>query len=99
MLPSVLEFNLEHTREPQARIASIFANAAGKQVDPDAGAADLVRSFIESLGLPTRLRDVGVEPPEFPALAHDAMADLIVASNPRPVKDEAEVVSILERAY
>jgi alcohol dehydrogenase class IV len=99
MLPSVLEFNLENTREPQARIASIFANAAGTRVDPNAGASALVRSFVESLGLPSRLRDVGVEPSEFPALAHDAMADLIVASNPRPVKDEAEVVSILERAY
>ncbi|HKC29707.1 MAG TPA: iron-containing alcohol dehydrogenase [Jatrophihabitans sp.] len=99
MLPSVLEFNLDHTREPQERIASIFANAAGTEVDPSTGAADLVRSFIESMGLPSRLRDVGVGPSEFPALAHDAMADLIVASNPRPVKDEAEVVSILERAY
>jgi alcohol dehydrogenase class IV len=99
MLPSVLEFNLEYTREPQARIAQIFADAAGVTADPDAGAAALVRSFIESLGLPTRLRDVGVEPSEFPALAHDAMEDLIVASNPRPVADEAEVVSILERAY
>lgn len=99
MLPSVLEFNLECTRAPQARIASIIANSTGQAVDPDAGAADLVRRFVESLGLPTRLRDVGVQRSDFAALAHDAMADLIVASNPRPVKDEAEVVSILERAY
>jgi alcohol dehydrogenase class IV len=99
MLPSVLEFNLEYTREPQARIARILAEAAGVTAGPDAGAADLVREFIKSLGLPTTLREVGVEPSEFPALAHDAMEDLIVASNPRPVADEAEVVSILERAY
>ena len=99
MLPSVLEFNLEYTREAQARIARILAEAAGVTADPDAGAADLVRQFIKSLGLPTTLREVGVEPSEFLALAHDAMEDLIVASNPRPVAGEAEVVSILERAY
>jgi alcohol dehydrogenase class IV len=99
MLPSVLEFNLEHTREPQARIARIFAEATGVSLDPDAGAGQLVRDFIAGLGLPTTLREIGVEPSEFPALARDAMADLIVASNPRPVADEAEVVSILERAY
>jgi alcohol dehydrogenase class IV len=99
MLPSVLEFNLEYTREPQARIARIFAEATGATVDPDSGASQLVREFIAGLGLPTTLREIGVEPAEFPALARDAMADLIVASNPRPVADEAEVVSILERAY
>lgn len=99
MLPSVLEFNLEYTREPQAGIAQIFAEAAGEDAEPGASASALVRRFVESMGLPSRLRDVNVEPDEFDALAHDAMADLIVASNPRPVKDEAEVVSILQRAY
>lgn len=99
MLPAVLDFNLEYTREPQARIAEIFAEAAGVTADPAAGAGDLVRQFVASLGQPTRLRDIGVERSEFPALAHDAMADLIVASNPRPVTGEDEVVAILERAY
>lgn len=99
MLPAVLEFNLEYTREPQARIAEIFAEAAGVTADPAAGAGDLVRQFVASLGQPTRLRDIGVERSEFPALAHDAMADLIVASNPRPVTGEDEVIAILERAY
>jgi alcohol dehydrogenase class IV len=99
MLPAVLEFNLEYTREPQARIARIFAEASGVSFDESAGAGDLVRQFIASLGQPTTLREIGVEPSEFPALARDAMADLIVASNPRPVAGAAEVISILERAY
>lgn len=97
MLPSVLEFNREHTRIPQARIAAIFAEAMGDTADR--GAGELVRRFVASLGLPTRLRDIGVEPSEFPALARDAMGDMIVASNPRPVGGEDEVIAILERAY
>jgi alcohol dehydrogenase class IV len=99
MMASVLEFNLEFTREPQARIGQILAEAAGMSYDPNVGAGPLVHDFVASLGLPTRLRDVGVEPSEFPALAHDAMEDLIVASNPRPVSGEAEVIEILNRAY
>jgi alcohol dehydrogenase class IV len=99
MLPAVLEFNLEYTREPQARIARIFAAASGANVEEKAGAGDLIRQFVASLGQPTTLREIGVEPSKFAALARDAMADLIVASNPRPVASEAEVVSILERAY
>lgn len=97
MLPAVLDYNLEHTREPQARIAEIFAAATG--TGADLGAGELVRRFIASLGLPTSLREIGVERSEFPALARDAMADLIVASNPRPVTGEDEVIAILESAY
>lgn len=99
MLPAVLEFNLDQTREPQARIAEIFAAAAGTEADPAAGAGALVRRFIASLGLPTSLREIGVERAVFPELARDAMADLIVASNPRPVTGADEVVTILESAY
>ncbi len=98
MLPAVLEYNLGHTREPQARIAEIFA-AAGFRPGPGGGAAESVRRFIASLGLPTTLREVGVERSAFPDIARDAMADLIVAANPRPVPDAAEVVAILESAY
>jgi alcohol dehydrogenase class IV len=97
MLPTVLEFNLEYTQEPQRRIAEIFAAAMGAPAE--LGAAELVRRFVSSLGLPTALHEVGVQREDFPALARDAMADLIVAANPRPVKGESEVVSILENAY
>ena len=97
MLPSVLEFNLDHTREPQARIAAIFAQATGEPAD--LGASELVRRFVTGLGLPTRLRDVGVSPDDFPALARDAMEDMIVASNPRPLTGDAEVIELLERAW
>lgn len=96
MLPAVLEYNLDYTREPQRRIADILATA---DAPVELGAAELLRRFIASLELPTRLRDVGVTHDQFPALARDAMADFIVAANPRPVGGEAEVIEILERAY
>jgi alcohol dehydrogenase class IV len=98
MLPTVLEYNLEHTREPQAGIARILAEAAGVPV-PEGGASELLRQFISGLGLPTRLSEVGVSREDFPDIARDAMADMIVASNPRPIAGEREVIEVLERAY
>ena len=74
------------------------ATADAPEVPAD-GAAGIVRRFIESLNLPTRLSEVGVRKEDFPALARDAMQDMIVATNPRPVADEAEVVQLLEKAY
>lgn len=97
MLPTVLEFNLDHTRAPQLRIAEIFAGGMG--LSAELGSAELIRRFVASLGLPTTLREVGVQRDDFPALARDAMSDMIVAANPRPVQGESEVVSILEKAY
>lgn len=99
MLPAVLEYNYEYTRDAQAGIARIFQEVTGTGVSDEAGAGPLIREFISSLGLPTSLREVGVDRSDFPELARDAMADLIVASNPRPVTGESEVISILQRAY
>lgn len=98
MLPTVLDYNLEYTREPQARIGAIFADAMGVE-PPEDGMSSLLRDFITSLGLPTRLSEVGVERDEFPDIARDAMADMIVASNPRPIGGEPEVIEVLEAAY
>lgn len=97
-LPAVLEFNYEYTRDQQAHVARIFAEAMGEAV-PEDGAAGIVRQFIESLGMPTTLREVGVTRDDFAPLAHDAMRDLIVATNPRPLTSESDVIGVLESAY
>jgi alcohol dehydrogenase class IV len=55
--------------------------------------------LIKDLDLPYRLRDVGVTPDDFDAIAADALEDLIVASNPRPVTGRDEVVELLHTAY
>lgn len=98
MLPTVLDYNLDHTREQQAAIAAIFAEAMDVPA-PAEGAGSIVRDFIASMGLPTRLSEVGVTRDDFPLLARDAMQDMIVSTNPRPVDGESDVVTILESAY
>jgi alcohol dehydrogenase class IV len=62
-------------------------------------AADAVQRLTEDLGLPHRLRDVGVEKSDFKALAEDALQDLIVATNPRPVTSPEVVIELFNQAY
>ncbi|MFC0106286.1 iron-containing alcohol dehydrogenase [Kibdelosporangium aridum] len=97
LLPSVLEFNLEYTRAPQQVIAGILATGTG--ADPRLGAAELLRRFITTQNLPTRLRELDIRQADLPALARESAADVLGAANPRPVTSEAEVIEVLRRAW
>jgi len=101
MMVPTMEYNKAHVGTRQAWIAEAMGvELAG--LAPEAAAAagrEAVRRLILDLDLPHRLRDVGVTPDDFPALAADALEDLIVASNPRPVRDVEEVKALLASAY
>lgn len=97
-LPAVLAFNYEYTRAKQELVAEIFAEAMGVPVPQD-GASSIVRQFIESMNLPTTLREIGVSRDDFEPLANDAMRDLIVETNPRPLSGASDVIGVLESAY
>lgn len=101
MMAPTMDFNAEHVGDRQAWIAEIL----GREVDP--GGTELaaatgrgaIRELVADLGLPRRLRDVGVTRNDFPALARDAMEDMIVATNPRPVDGIEDVIAVLESAW
>jgi alcohol dehydrogenase class IV len=92
MLPSVLRWNSSVNAPQQAVVAQ--AMGAG---DGDAAAA--VAKLVESLGQPTRLRDVGVRPQHYDAIADGAMQNVFVRSNPRPITEPAQVREMLEMAW
>lgn len=94
LLPAVLRWNRElaANREPQEAVA----RAMGRD-DGDAAAA--VAELIESLELPTRLRDVGVTREQFRQVAQGAMDNIWVRTNPRPVEKVDDVLEILESAW
>jgi maleylacetate reductase len=48
--------------------------------------------------LPTRLRDVGITPDKFEAIAEGTMHDRGVKSNPRPIRGPGDIVEILKLA-
>jgi len=92
MLPHVMRWNLEATRAAQARIAAALGRADG-----DAPAA--VGALIERLGLPTRLRDLQVGRDQLAAVARGALENMWLKTNPRPLRDLAELTRLLEAAW
>jgi alcohol dehydrogenase class IV len=95
LLPAVLAFNapaIPPGRWPALRDALGLAEAA----TPDA-LAGWARSFVGGLGLPTRLRDVGLDGSSFPAIAAEATRMAMIGNNVRAA-GEAECLAVLEAA-
>jgi len=92
MLPHVMRFNRERTEAQQARIAQALGAS-------DGDAAGAIARLIESIGMPTRLRDQKVSRDDFDAIARGAMENMWVKTNPRPIESVAQVTALLEAAY
>tara|TARA_B100000686_G_C16782334_1_gene972800 strand:- start:1850 stop:3073 length:1224 start_codon:yes stop_codon:yes gene_type:complete len=102
MLPRVLEFNSSVNAEQQAIVADALGLDTRNKTTEESAilARDEIQKLIrDDLGLPWRLRDVGVNEEDFAGIAKDAMEDLIVASNPRTVNSEQEVIELLRKAW
>ncbi|MGQ0651734.1 MAG: iron-containing alcohol dehydrogenase [Betaproteobacteria bacterium] len=91
MLPHVMRFNAQATRDRQ-RLISQAMGATGH-------AADAVASLISSLGLPIRLRDVKVERGQLPLIAQNAIRNIWVRMNPQPIRTPDDVMRLLEAAW
>jgi alcohol dehydrogenase len=69
------------------------------EVAPVVLAVDDVRALQSELGVPTRLRDIGVPRDSLPAIARKVMGERGLYFNPRPVRDAGEIESLLEAAW
>ena len=92
MLPHVMAFNESVTSAAQA----LIADAMGRRGEP---ASVAVADLIAKLGMPTRLRDVGVERSHFEAIANGAMLNAFVRANPRPIDSAEIIIELLEKAF
>jgi maleylacetate reductase len=59
----------------------------------------VVRELIASLGLPTRLSQLGVDAAILPRVAESALGNAFVKANPRPVASVNDAMEILRAAY
>jgi len=91
MMPSVLRYNKPVTEEAQA----LLAEALGR---PGMEAADAFAELVADLGLPGRLRDVGVTAEQFALIGRNTMTEFFIFLNPRKVKGPEDVVEILKMA-
>lgn len=87
MLPSVMRFNLQASATAYAQLLPFAFPEASQQGDAETQAHTFVaelEALIERIGLPRRLRDVGIDEGQIPNLAADAMQQTrLLVNNPR----------------
>jgi alcohol dehydrogenase class IV len=95
LLPHVIRYNARAT--PERFVA--LAQAAGLQVEgmPGEEAAELlathVRTLADDVGVPKGLRDLGVTEADIDKMAHTALDDACLSTNPREA-DESDVTRL-----
>jgi alcohol dehydrogenase len=91
-LPHVMRFLLPATGRQQERIAQAMGRSSADE------AADAVADLIASLGVPHRIRDVGVARSNFPQIADATLGDVVARESPVTVTREA-IIDLLEVAW
>lgn len=101
LLPYVLEFNLAARSALLAQVASFLGEDVGGLTERAAAekAVGAIRRLCRDLGVPERLRDIGIQEADLPELARKAATSTrILRNQPRPT-GEAELLAILRAAY
>lgn len=96
-----MRFNREVLAAGQARLAEAFGVRTAGMSERAAAAAgvEAFAALLGEVGMPRRLRDLGVPQADLPAIAADAMHDFFLRTNPRPVRDASEVLALLQEAW
>jgi maleylacetate reductase len=92
MAPAVLDFNWEVNQARQLRISQCFGQ-------PGERPSDLVDEFIRDLGMPRTLADVGVPKDQLDHIAEFTLLDFWARTNPRLIREPADVRQILDLAW
>lgn len=101
ILPHAMRFNLNATAEqlfPACEVLGIALTGA----EPRTSVATLIghiNGLIRRLGLPQRLRDVGVREADLTHLAHLALQNRTVRNNPVPITEVAQLEGLLRAAW
>jgi alcohol dehydrogenase len=100
MLPHVMEFNAAVATGRLADVAGAMGLRTGLMTPHEAADAAIqtVRGFAGKAGLPSTLREIGVECSQLDRVARGALRDAYIVTNPRPV-GEADVRAICQAAW
>ena len=91
MSPFVQAYNLEVNAHRQKRISACLG-------DQGKSASELLDTLIRGLGMPRSLREVGVSESQLQLIADYTLEDIWGRTNPRPIVNSADVMSILRTA-
>ena len=97
LLPHVLRFNADFAPEGLRKIAIAMQIPASS--DPLGHILARLDALFRRLGLPDRLRQLGIAEGELDAIAGRAMEDWFILGNPRPVAGERNLMPILTDAW
>ena len=100
LLPHVLRFNGQSCPELFRNMGNAFGLEMNELTDEEAieKVASAVESLSQRLGLPQRLRDVGIPEEMLPILAKQAIEDICTGGNPRNVTID-DLTQIYRNAY
>ncbi|MEN4475883.1 iron-containing alcohol dehydrogenase [Mycolicibacterium cosmeticum] len=99
LLPHVVRFNAEADPAPFATIAACLgiADQRAPQLESALALADRLQELARRVGVPRGLAELGVRDEDVPVLAHNAMADACITTNPRAA-DEAQLRALFRAA-
>jgi alcohol dehydrogenase class IV len=100
MLPHVLRFNFPEIRDGYRGLAGAFELNADVVSDEERLALIIgrIRDLTSKLGLPDRLEPLGVKRADLAVMASHVMEEASLRFNPRAVRDEREIIALLEAA-
>jgi alcohol dehydrogenase len=101
LLPACLRYNADACGEVYLNILSALGvNIEGTQPDKAGDmVADKIMEFTKKLGLPQRLRDVGVPEAGLKECSELALSDGAIVYNPKLITDSAEVLKVYKQAW
>ena len=94
LLPEVIEFNAPCAAEELDAAARACGLAGGAEA-----LVERLRALRETLGVPTRLRDLGVAHAALAGVAAHAMHERGLYFNPRRVAGDGEIAALLDRVW
>lgn len=106
ILPHAMSFNAPAAADALADVAHAWRSPTGLDTpaaaSAEAGAeaaVSLVRALQQRIGVPTRLRDIGVSRALLEPIAQKVMTERGVYFNPRAVRRATEIAALLEAAW
>jgi alcohol dehydrogenase class IV len=99
MLPYAMRWNLDATIDAHARMGREIGIEAADQSALAAAVPEYVYGMNQRMGLPLKLRDLGVPRNGLQQLAVDALDDYSIHTNPKPVTAAEQVFEVLEQAW
>ncbi|HLB68187.1 MAG TPA: iron-containing alcohol dehydrogenase, partial [Thermoplasmata archaeon] len=97
VLPHAMRFNLPIAESAYGSLAAALNVREGPDVPEQVVRA--TAEFIRHLGLPQRLRDMGIPEDSLPSLAEEALQSSAVRNNPRPIAGVSDLLGILTSAW